>query len=97
MLFGAGLGKLFWADAVATASYVINRSPTKGLQITGSVPICGTYVFSKASACSLGEATKMGRQIIALHLQGHSENSETSTVYNLKTQEIAISRDVKFL
>ncbi|CAF4946395.1 unnamed protein product [Pieris macdunnoughi] len=32
MLINSGLPKKFWAEAVATAAYVINRSPTKSLQ-----------------------------------------------------------------
>uniref|UniRef100_A0AAG5DT47 Retrovirus-related Pol polyprotein from transposon TNT 1-94 n=1 Tax=Anopheles atroparvus TaxID=41427 RepID=A0AAG5DT47_ANOAO len=34
MLCDANLPKRFWAEAVATASYVINRSPTMGLRMT---------------------------------------------------------------
>lgn len=31
MLFGANLPKAYWAEAVAAATYLINRSPAKGL------------------------------------------------------------------
>ena len=36
MLLEARLPERFWADAVATAVYILNRSPTKGL--TGKTP-----------------------------------------------------------
>ena len=34
ILSDAGLKKSFWAEAVGTACYIINRSPTKGLRMT---------------------------------------------------------------
>lgn len=36
MLFGAKLPKTYWAEAVSTAVYLINRSPTKA--VTGKTP-----------------------------------------------------------
>jgi hypothetical protein len=32
MLFNAGLGKEFWAEAVSTACYLVNRSPTTSIE-----------------------------------------------------------------
>jgi hypothetical protein len=37
MLFDAQLSKKFWAEAVATAAYIVNRSPTKS--VNGKTPI----------------------------------------------------------
>ncbi|GBP81773.1 Retrovirus-related Pol polyprotein from transposon TNT 1-94 [Eumeta japonica] len=37
MLFDAQLAKQFWAEALATAAYIINRSPTKS--INGKTPM----------------------------------------------------------
>jgi hypothetical protein len=34
MLSGAGLGKEFWAEAVSTACYLVNRSPSSALDDT---------------------------------------------------------------
>jgi hypothetical protein len=33
MLKAAGLGKSFWAEAVNTACYVINRSPSTAIEL----------------------------------------------------------------
>jgi transposase InsO family protein len=37
MLFDAQLSKKFWPEAVATAAYIVNRSPTKS--VNGKTPI----------------------------------------------------------
>lgn len=41
MLFDAGLRKRFWAEVVATASYVVNRSSPKSLQVTPEEKLTG--------------------------------------------------------
>ena len=37
MLSGSGLGQEFWAEAVDTACYLVNRSPSSALEVLVSV------------------------------------------------------------
>ncbi|KAK4380842.1 Retrovirus-related Pol polyprotein from transposon RE1 [Sesamum angolense] len=103
---GETLAKAFWAEAVYTAVYLLNRCPTKAVQNmtpieawSGKKPSAKHLrVFS--SICyvhiptekrhKLEEKTENGIFL------GYSTQSKGYRIYNLKTKKLIISRDVEF-
>lgn len=69
MLSDADLDNSFWAEAVAVASHVVNRSPTKGLSVTpeekfsGKRPDVSHLRILGTNACTEGEAEEMGQEV----------------------------------
>ena len=106
MLAEKNLPKTFWAEAVYTVVYLLNRCPTKSLQ--DKTPI-EAWSKRKPSAKHL----KVFGSICYVHIPtakrhklevkseigifvGYSSQSKGYRVYNPKTKKIMISRDVKF-
>jgi transposase InsO family protein len=106
MLYENGLPKTFWAEAVYTAVYLLNRCPTKALQ--DKTPIeawsnqkpsakhlkvfgCICYVHIPAvKRHKLEEKSEVGIFV------GYCSQSKGYRIYNPKTKKVIISRDVKF-
>ncbi|CAL2249603.1 unnamed protein product [Prunus armeniaca] len=106
MIFEKGLPNKFWAEAVYTAVYLLNRSPTKALQ--NKTPIeawsnikpsakplkvfgCICYVhIPKEKRHKLEEKFEVGIFL------GYSTQSKGYRVYNPKTKKFMITRDVEF-
>ncbi|KAL5731634.1 hypothetical protein ACHQM5_004343 [Ranunculus cassubicifolius] len=106
MMYDKGLPKIFWAEAVYTSVYLLNRCPTKAVQ--NKTPIeawsnqkpsarhlrvfgCICYVrIPKEKRHKLEEKTEKGIFL------GYSTQSKGYRVYNLRTKKLIISRDVEF-
>ncbi|KAL0323709.1 UNVERIFIED_CONTAM: Retrovirus-related Pol polyprotein from transposon TNT 1-94 [Sesamum calycinum] len=95
----------FWAEAVYTAVYLLNRCPTKAVQNmtpieawSGKKPsakhlrVFGSicYVHIPEKRHKLEEKTEKGIFL------GYSTQSKGYRIYNLKTKKLIISRDVEF-
>ncbi|KAL0441843.1 UNVERIFIED_CONTAM: Retrovirus-related Pol polyprotein from transposon TNT 1-94 [Sesamum radiatum] len=103
---GENLPKAFWAEAVYTAVYLLNRCPTKAVQnMTPIEAWSGKKPSAKhlrvfGSICyvhiptekrhKLEEKTEKGIFL------GYSTQSKGYRIYNLKTKKLIISRDVEF-
>ncbi|KAL0441700.1 UNVERIFIED_CONTAM: Retrovirus-related Pol polyprotein from transposon TNT 1-94 [Sesamum radiatum] len=106
MLQEKHLQKAFWAEAVYTAVYLLNRCPTKAVQnMTPIQAWSGKKPSAKhlrvfGSICyvhiptekrhKLEEKTEKGIFL------GYSTQSKGYRIYNLKTKKLIISRDVEF-
>ncbi|KAL0284007.1 UNVERIFIED_CONTAM: putative mitochondrial protein [Sesamum angustifolium] len=106
MLQEKHLLKAFWAEAVYTAVYLLNRCPTKAVQnMTPIEAWSGKKPSAKhlrvfGSICyvhiptekrhNLEEKTEKGIFL------GYSTQSKGYRIYNLKTKKLIISRDVEF-
>ncbi|KAK4399006.1 putative mitochondrial protein [Sesamum angolense] len=100
------LPKVFWAETVYTAVYLLNRCPTKAVQnMTPLEAWSGKKPSAKhlrvfGSICyvhiptekrhKLEEKTEKGIFL------GYSTQSKGYRIYNLKTKKLIISRDVEF-
>ncbi|KAL0364918.1 UNVERIFIED_CONTAM: hypothetical protein Sangu_0589400 [Sesamum angustifolium] len=106
MLQEKHLPKAFWAEAVYTAVYLLNRCPTKAVQNmtpieawSGKKPsakhlrvsaVSAMYIFQQRKRHKLEEKTEKGIFL------GYSTQSKGYRIYNLKTKKLIISRDVEF-
>lgn len=77
MLYEAGLPKSFWAEAVSTAIYSINRSPTKGHKVTPEEAWTGRKVVygqphSRISMYRYFERRRAARKMLC-HTRGQSQ------------------------
>lgn len=106
MLFDADLDNSFWAEAVAVASHVVNRSPTKGLSVTPEEKFSGKRpdvshlrIFGAEVMVHVPKEKrkKWDRKSEACIFVGYSEGSKAYRVYNKQTKKIFVSRDVIFV
>uniref|UniRef100_A0AAG5CSP7 Retrovirus-related Pol polyprotein from transposon TNT 1-94 n=1 Tax=Anopheles atroparvus TaxID=41427 RepID=A0AAG5CSP7_ANOAO len=106
MLCDANLPKRFWAEAVATASYVINRSPTMGLRMTPHEAFTGRRpnlahlrIFGAKVMCHVPKERrqKWDAKSDSGIFMGYSSSSKAYRVYNSKTKKVIVSRDVIFV
>ncbi|XP_071700490.1 uncharacterized protein [Rutidosis leptorrhynchoides] len=106
MIHEKGLPNSFWAEAIYTAVYILNRCPAKAVE--NKTPI-ESWSGKKPSAKHL----RVFGSIFYIHILkekryklqeksekgiflGYSIQSKGYRVYNLKTNNIVISRDVEF-
>lgn len=107
MLFDANLSKQYWAEAIATAAYVINRSPTKSLD--GKTPIelwsgrkpnlSNLRIFGSEVMVQIPKERRQkwdakSRKLIFV---GYCESTKGYRVLDPSTNKIIKSRDVVFL
>lgn len=106
LLFDANLGKRFWAEAVGTAVYITNRSPTKGLRITPEEAFSGKRpdlshlrVFGSEAMSFVPKVKrrKWDPKSEACIFIGYGNNGNGYRLYNTKTGKIFVSRDVIFI
>ena len=106
MLYEKGLSKIFWAEAVNTAVYLLNRCPTKALlnktpieAWSGRKPsvrhfkVFGCLCYSRVPKERRSKLDETSEKCIFM---GYSSQSKGYRLYNLKTNKLIISRDVIF-
>ena len=106
MLQGSKLGNQFWADAVHTSIYLLNRSPTKAVRNvtpeelwSGRKPRIGHLkIFGSTCYMHIPEEKrrKLDNKSKRCIFVGYSDYAKAYRLYDEETNEIIISRDVKF-
>jgi len=106
MLLDAKLSKEFWAEAVQTAVYLKNRSPSRSLR--GMTPheawfgekpkvkhfrVFGCDAFAHIPRDERGKFDPKTRKCI---LVGYSLQSKAYCLYDFQRKKLIVSRDVKF-
>ena len=107
MLHGASLNLSYWGEAVMTAVYLRNRSPTRALDNstpfeawTSEKPSLGHLrVFGCKAYAHIADArrTKLEAKAVQCVFVGYSLESKAYRLYDPVRQQIMISRDVTFL
>lgn len=102
LLAESGLEKEMWGEAAYTATYIINRSPTKSLQVTpyemwsekepdlNSLKIFGSTAYIKI----LGPLKKLDNRSRKLIFVGYSPKG--FRLWDIDKRKIIFSRDAKF-
>lgn len=98
--------KEFWAEAVACAAYISNRSPTKSLkdvmpqeEWNGWKPnVSHSRVFGSSAYVQVPEQerSKLDDQSKKVVFIGYDENSKGYKFFNPSNNKVIISRDVEF-
>lgn len=106
MLYAVGLEIEFWAEAVATVVYLINRSPTKALNgmtpeeaWTGKKPsVAHLKVFGCLAYAHVPKdlRTKLAPKSVKCIFLGYYAGSKSYRLFNLDTKKVIRSRDVIF-
>lgn len=106
LLKAKGLPGWLWGEAVATAVYLLNRSPTKGVK--GMTPYeawfgkkpavhnlrtFGCVVYVKNTKPTLKKLDDRGQCMVFI---GYEKGSKTYRAYNPATGKVVITRDVVF-
>jgi hypothetical protein len=100
-----GMPAVFWGEAVVTAVYILNRSPTKALNgrmpyeawhgrkpVVSHLRVFGCLAFGK----ELGHIGKLDdRSTLGLFI-GYAEGSKAYRILNPGTQRVRTTRDVVF-
>ncbi|XP_073019466.1 uncharacterized protein [Primulina eburnea] len=106
MMAGKGLPKSFWAEAINTTFYFLNRSPTKALpnktpyeawyrrkpQVQ-HLKVFGCIAYYHIPSQQREKFDKKGEKLIFI---GYSDESKGFRFINPKTNKLIISRDVIF-
>ncbi|CAN7087858.1 unnamed protein product [Brassica rapa subsp. narinosa] len=106
LMFQSNVPKRFWSDAVATACYLINRTPTKVLNEKAPFEVLNRYKpaldYLRVFGC-LCFVLKPGEMINKLEARstkafiGYSTTQKGYKCYNPDTRRVLVSRDVKFV
>nr|QHA33696.1 Gag-Pol polyprotein [Atrato Retro-like virus] len=106
MLYEAKLPKSFWAEATATAVYLINRSPTRGVNTTpeeawtnrkpnlAHIRVFGTHAMAHIPKQKRKKWDGKAEKCI---LVGYEEGTKGYRLYNVNTDTVFKSRDVIFI
>ncbi|KAL4387188.1 hypothetical protein GQ457_09G029600 [Hibiscus cannabinus] len=106
LLFEKKIPKGFWAEAVNTSVYLLNRLPTKALE--GKTPFEAWFdatpsighlrVFGCVCYMRVPEVKrdKLDERATVGVFMGYSSNSKGYRVYDLKTKKILVGRNLKF-
>ncbi|KAG7300019.1 hypothetical protein JYU34_017061 [Plutella xylostella] len=108
MIFNACLQKEYWAEAISTAAYIVNRSPCRGLSSdatpyevwTGSKPnISHMKVFGCQAMVHVPKERRQkwdpkSRELIFV---GYSDTTKGYRFIDPKNKRVIMSRDVVFL
>jgi hypothetical protein len=100
-----GMPIVFWAEAMVTVVYILNRSPTKALEGRtpyeawhGRMPavshlrVFGCLAFAK----ELGHVSKLDNRSTPGVFISYAEGSKAYRILNPKTQRVCTARDVVF-
>ena len=106
MLHDKGLPKTFWAEAVSTTIYLLNRCPTKAVwnrtpfeAWSGRKPsvkhfkVFGSIAYAQVPKEKRHKLDESSEKSIFI---GYSTMSKGYRLYNLKTHKVIASRDVIF-
>ena len=106
MLFESNLPKRFWAEALSTATYIRNRSPTRAVPevtpfeaFTGKKPVVSHLkVFGCTSYAHVpkDERKKLDSRARESVLLGYGTNVKGYRLYDVNRQKVFFSRDVLF-
>lgn len=106
MLIDAGLSKQYWAEAAATASYLINRIPCREMKETTPEEIWSKSkpdlkmlrVFGCKAMVHIPKEKrqKLDSKSMECIFLGYSEQSKAYKLFNQKKKELIVSRDVVF-
>lgn len=106
MLIYAGQQKQLWAEAVATAAYIVNRSPTKSLggktpyeMWTGHRPsLSHMRIFGSAAMVYIPKEKRLkwDKKSNKMILVGYCEQTKGYRMFDPKTCKVIKSRDVVF-
>ncbi|MFO0359371.1 MAG: reverse transcriptase domain-containing protein, partial [Flavobacteriales bacterium] len=104
MLQTAKLPHSFWAEAVCTANYIVNRTPTRTLdnispyeKWTGESPSLSNLRIFGCHAYALIDKRKKLDPKSQLHIYlGPSINGKDHKLYNPSTKKVTTSRNVRF-
>jgi hypothetical protein len=106
MLSGAGIGQEFWAKAMGTACYLVNRSPSSALGDktpqevwTGKEPSlthlkvfgCDAYVHVPKE-----NKSKLDKKAEKCIFIGYKDGLKSYNLWKLETKKVVYSRDVVF-
>lgn len=107
MLFNAGLQNNFWAEAVATAAYIVNRSPTRSLadttpeeQWTGRKPnISNMKIFGCKAMVHIPKEKRRKLDVKSREciFVGYSDSTKGYRFIDPQSNNVIMSRDVVFL
>nr|GEV70797.1 Gag-Pol polyprotein [Tanacetum cinerariifolium] len=107
MLETASLGKLFWAKAVNTTCYVINRSPSTAVELKTPIeiwtekPINYSYLHIFGSPVYVMyntlEITKLDPKSRKCLFLGYADGVKGYRLWDLAAHKVVISRDVVFM
>lgn len=107
MLFYANLEKSYWAEALATAAYIVNRCPKKSLN--GKTPyelwkgkkpnLLHMRIFGSVAMVHVPKEKrqKWDKKSIKLIFMGYCENSKGYRLMDPETHKVVTSRDVVFI
>jgi hypothetical protein len=106
MLSGAGLGQEFWAEAVGTTCYLVNKSPSLALDDktpqevgTGKKPsfthlkVFGYEVYVHVPKENMSKIDKKVEQCIFI---GYKDGLKGYKIWNTKKKNVVYSQDVVF-
>ncbi len=104
MLLDAKLPKKFWAEAISTAVYLKNRSPSKALKITPYQAYCGTKpnvnhclaVMRMLTFQRTRDRNLTPRRGSVSIMVGYGTVTKRYRLYDMEKRKIVHSRDVKF-
>lgn len=107
MLFEAKLQKQLWAEAVTTAAYVINRSPSRVLaevtpyeKWTGKKPnLSNLKIFGSTAMVHIPKQNRLkwDRKSRELIFVGYCDNTKGYRLYDPVNKKVVVSRDVIFI
>ncbi|GJS34882.1 gag-pol polyprotein [Tanacetum coccineum] len=107
MLATASLGKSFWAEAVNTTCYVINRSPSTAVELktpmemwTGKpVNYSNLHIFGSSVYVMYNtqETTKLDPKSRKCLFLGYADGVKGYRLWDPTTHKVVVSRDVVFM
>lgn len=101
MMKGKTLPNIFWAEAVATSIYLLNRCPIRSLQnITSYEAWCGrkpNISHLRVFGCIVyAHVPSFDDKSVKYIFIGYCEETKGYRLYNLETEKLMISCDVLF-
>lgn len=106
MMIGKGLPKIFWAEAVHTAIYILNQCPTKAVlnrtpfeawhkkkPLVDHLKIFGSIAYSLISTPNRDKFDEKSEKLIFI---GYSDESKGYRLYNPVTRKLVVARDMFF-